>query len=70
MDGDFLQQYASRQLVNGQFVKVPIISGANTDEGTAFSSQGINNTDDFNALVTCTFLLPLLLLSTPVCSVC
>lgn len=45
---DFLQQYSSRQLVNGQFVHVPIIDGANTDEGTSFAPQGINNSEIFN----------------------
>ena len=51
VDGDFIQKFTSLQLAEGAFVRVPIISGANTDEGTAFSPQGINTTTDFyNAL--------------------
>ncbi|KAK5110354.1 hypothetical protein LTR62_006062 [Meristemomyces frigidus] len=49
VDGDFIQRWASVQLAEGDFVKVPIIDGANTDEGTAFGPQGINNTADFVA---------------------
>jgi len=33
VDGDFIQRFASIQLKEGAFVKVPIIDGANTDEG-------------------------------------
>ncbi|KAK5142074.1 hypothetical protein LTR04_002349, partial [Oleoguttula sp. CCFEE 6159] len=47
VDGDFIQRYTSIQLAEGDFVKVPIISGANSDEGTAFSPRGINTTADF-----------------------
>ncbi|KAK3110262.1 hypothetical protein LTR53_015626 [Teratosphaeriaceae sp. CCFEE 6253] len=49
VDGDFIQRFASIQLAEGDFVKVPIIDGANTDEGTAFGPQGINTTDQFRA---------------------
>ncbi|KAK3672489.1 hypothetical protein LTR78_007539 [Recurvomyces mirabilis] len=47
VDGDFIQKWSSIQLAEGDFVKVPIIDGANTDEGTAFGPQGVNNTADF-----------------------
>lgn len=47
IDGDFIQKYTSIQLAQGQFVKVPIIDGANTDEGTAFGPRGINTTEQF-----------------------
>lgn len=33
VDGDFIQGFTSLQLAKGQFVHVPIISGANSDEG-------------------------------------
>ena len=36
VDGDFIARWASIQLAEGDFVKVPVIDGANTDEGTAF----------------------------------
>ncbi|KAL3476626.1 Alpha/Beta hydrolase protein [Aspergillus californicus] len=35
-DGDFLQTHSSAQLANGQFAKVPLLTGSNTDEGTGF----------------------------------
>ncbi|EMD01294.1 hypothetical protein BAUCODRAFT_82446 [Baudoinia panamericana UAMH 10762] len=47
VDGDFVARFQSIQLKEGAFVKVPIIDGANTDEGTAFGQTGINNTADF-----------------------
>ncbi|KAJ9649718.1 hypothetical protein H2201_001863 [Coniosporium apollinis] len=47
VDGDFFQRLISTQLEDGAFVHVPIISGANSDEGTAFSPQGINTTEIF-----------------------
>lgn len=47
LDGDFIQKRTSLQLEAGEFVHVPIIEGANSDEGTAFSPQGVNTTADF-----------------------
>ena len=47
VDGDFIQGYTSVQLAKGKFVHVPVISGANSDEGSAFGPIGINNTQDF-----------------------
>jgi len=53
IDGDFIQRYTSLQLTEGQFVHVPILDGANSDEGTAFSPIGINDTEDFlNSILT------------------
>ncbi|KAH8732265.1 Alpha/Beta hydrolase protein [Phaeosphaeriaceae sp. PMI808] len=51
VDGDFIKERTSRQLETGQFVKVPIIDGANSDEGSAFSPRPVNSTEDFKALV-------------------
>jgi carboxylesterase type B len=51
IDGDFIQKFGSIQLTDGNFVKVPIISGANTDEGTAFGPMGIENTTQFAAYI-------------------
>lgn len=42
-----IQRWGSIQLAEGDFVHVPIIDGANTDEGTAFGPTGINNTQDW-----------------------
>lgn len=54
-DGDFLQNWGSLQLSRGDFVKVPIISGANTDEGISFGPSGINTTEEFYSFLTCQF---------------
>lgn len=51
IDGDIVRSSATTQLLNGQFVKVPIISGRNHDEGSMFSTKGINTTDQFLAAV-------------------
>lgn len=47
LDGDFAARYGSVQLAEGDFVHVPIISGANSDEGTAFGPYGINTQAEF-----------------------
>jgi carboxylesterase type B len=47
VDGDFIQKWNSIQLAEGAFVKVPIIDGANTDEGTSFSPTGVDTDGDF-----------------------
>ena len=49
IDGDFIQKFGSIQLSNGDFVHVPIIDGANTDEGTSFGPVGIENATQFAA---------------------
>lgn len=48
-DNDIIADYGSMQLADGRFVKVPIIDGANSDEGSAFSPQGVDTTEDFRA---------------------
>ncbi|KAL5334317.1 Alpha/Beta hydrolase protein [Aspergillus crustosus] len=47
IDGDFVRTHRSQQLKRGEFVKVPIITGANSDEGASMSPTGINTTEDF-----------------------
>ncbi|MCJ1247039.1 hypothetical protein MMC30_004250 [Trapelia coarctata] len=47
IDGDFIQRNGSIQLLEGDFVHVPIISGSNTDEGASFGPVGINNATGF-----------------------
>lgn len=54
VDQDFIAKYTSIQLADGDFVQVPIISGANSDEGTAFSPVGINTTTDFRNTISST----------------
>ena len=52
VDGDFIARWASAQLEDGAFVHVPVIDGANTDEGTSFGPTGINTTDQFAEFIT------------------
>jgi carboxylesterase type B len=40
VDGDFIQATGTSSLVNGNFVKVPLLHGRNFDEGTAFGTKG------------------------------
>jgi acetylcholinesterase len=47
IDGDFIARLGSEQLADGAFVHVPVISGANSDEGTAFSPGGVDTVDEF-----------------------
>jgi carboxylesterase type B len=49
IDGDFTQDYGSRALKNGKFVKVPLMVGANSDEGASFAPLGINTTEQYKA---------------------
>ena len=46
LDGDLNQRYGSQQLKDGSFVKVPIIDGANSDEGTSFGPTGVYTVQD------------------------
>ncbi|KAH6616573.1 carboxylesterase family protein-like protein [Boeremia exigua] len=52
LDGDFIQKRTSIQMANGEFVHVPIISGANSDEGSAFSPSPVDTTEDLYAFLT------------------
>ena len=47
VDGDMIQGSTYEQMLNGSFVRVPYLIGANSDEGTAFGMRGINNDSDF-----------------------
>jgi carboxylesterase type B len=51
LDGDFIQKRTSLQLAAGEFVHVPIISGANSDEGTSFSPRPVNSTEDLRTYI-------------------
>ncbi|KAL1634432.1 hypothetical protein SLS58_010673 [Diplodia intermedia] len=48
VDGDFLPAYPSDLRGQGRFVRVPVLAGANTDEGTSFSLK--SNLDNETAL--------------------
>ncbi|RDW80939.1 carboxylic ester hydrolase-26 [Coleophoma crateriformis] len=51
IDNDFLVDYASTQIDDGRFVRVPILYGTNTDEGTAIGPSGVNTDAEFAAAV-------------------
>lgn len=46
-DGGLIQGSQYDQLNQGRFIKVPLLSGANTDEGSAFGPRGIDNDTAF-----------------------
>lgn len=51
VDGDFLTDYPSSLLAQDKFIRVPLLTGANTDEGVSFSVQNLNTTTDvYNSL--------------------
>jgi carboxylesterase type B len=52
LDGDFLTGYPSQLAAQGQYVKVPIITGANTDEGFAISGTPNTEEDIFKSIFT------------------
>ncbi|KAJ5197799.1 uncharacterized protein N7498_006916 [Penicillium cinerascens] len=52
VDGDLVQNWGSIQLNKHEFVKVPILAGSNTDEGTAFGPVGINTTEQWYEYLT------------------
>lgn len=47
VDGDIIRNLGSQSLTDGTFVKVPLLIGSNTDEGTGQGPTGINTTDQF-----------------------
>lgn len=45
VDGDFVSDYSSTLLEQGNFTKVPALLGTNINEGTLFARGGVYNTD-------------------------
>ena len=56
VDGDFVARYPSEQLDRGDFVKVPIIIGYTTDEGTTECPEPVNTTTELKNYLSCTYL--------------
>lgn len=50
IDGDFIEGDPNTQLDQGQFPRVPLLIGCNTDEGASFSSS-VNTTAEFLAYI-------------------
>jgi len=46
VDGGFFEQSPIRQILSGQYVKIPTIQGHNDDEGSLFILGVISNSDD------------------------
>lgn len=46
IDSVFVPGFPSQQLKEGKYFNVPILNGANTDEGYSFGPGGINTEDD------------------------
>jgi carboxylesterase type B len=46
VDGGFVEQSPSAQLLSGQYVKIPTIQGHNDDEGSLFALGVVSNSDD------------------------
>ncbi|KAM0415935.1 hypothetical protein ACHAPT_013088 [Fusarium lateritium] len=57
LDDDFLADYPANQVANGDIPKIPLLVGANSDEGTAFGSGkgpnggGVNTDDEMRAAI-------------------
>jgi carboxylesterase type B len=54
VDGDFLTDTREGLIKQGMFVKVPVLIGANFDEGTMSAQKGINTTDEWNEFLAST----------------
>ncbi|KAI1875938.1 uncharacterized protein JN550_001434 [Neoarthrinium moseri] len=51
IDGDVISDQGHTPLRTGNFVKVPMLMGINTDEGASFATQGINTEDQFVSFI-------------------
>ncbi|TGO20766.1 hypothetical protein BPAE_0267g00060 [Botrytis paeoniae] len=52
VDGDFMTDYPSSLTPQGKFIKIPLLIGANSDEGSSFGVSGLDNeTAIFNNLL-------------------
>jgi carboxylesterase type B len=64
IDNDFVATYPSVQLSSGNFVRVPILIGANTDEGTSFgihygpNKTGVNSDAEWLDVLNSTNIAP------------
>jgi carboxylesterase type B len=58
IDGDFVRTYSSIAVENGRFVRVPLLIGANSDEGTSSTPTGVNNDADFSNILDTGRIIP------------
>ncbi|KAL4739964.1 Alpha/Beta hydrolase protein [Aspergillus similis] len=54
IDGDFVARYPSEQVDDGSFVRVPIIAGTTTDEGSTQSPKPVNTTEELRSWMNAT----------------
>ncbi|GAA5917748.1 hypothetical protein JCM6882_001313 [Rhodosporidiobolus microsporus] len=52
VDGQLVPMSPTQSLREGKFVKVPLMLGANTDEGASFGGSGLNTTQEVTASLT------------------
>ncbi|KAK6495973.1 hypothetical protein TWF481_003018 [Arthrobotrys musiformis] len=45
IDGDFVREYGSLSVKNGDYPKLSLIIGTTSDEGASFSKLGLNTTE-------------------------
>lgn len=55
IDGDFIPDWPKNLLQQGRFVKVPMISGANLDEGTSFGPGNVNTSQQIENWLNTTY---------------
>ncbi|GAA5984602.1 hypothetical protein JCM10908_003417 [Rhodotorula pacifica] len=55
VDGDLISDYPSKVVAAGNYAKVPLLIGANTDEGTAFGPKHMNTTADLKRVISASF---------------
>lgn len=46
VDGGFFEQSPAKQIMTGQYVKIPTIQGHNDDEGSLFAFSVVSNSDN------------------------
>ena len=57
VDGTLIPEFNSVALSKGNFVKVPLLIGSNTDEGKLFAGYGVNTTAEFRTFIETAFYL-------------
>lgn len=62
IDGEIISKSGYQTLLHGNFLKVPVLIGTNTDEGTSFVMPGLNSSLEF--MVYLKFALPTLTMDT------
>lgn len=51
LDGSFVKESPTKQLKAGKFPKIPLLLGANTNEGTAFGTKNVNTDQELRTAI-------------------